>query len=80
MTRTTADGQENWRNYFTGKSDPYVNRNNPSTFLATDHFDWVITANKKTGSKYIQLSQTTFQSTSSFSEIKSFFNINIKVE
>ena len=30
--------------------------------------------NKKTGSKYIQLSQTTFQSTSSFSEIKSFFN------
>ncbi len=80
LTRTTADGQTNWRDYFTGKSDPYVNRNDPSTFLATDHFDWVITANKKTGGQYIQLSETTFQSTSSFSEIKSFFNVNIKVE
>lgn len=80
LTRTTADGQKNWRNYFTGTSEPSVDRNNPSTFLATDHFDWVITADKKTGGQYIQLSQTTFQSTSSFSEIKSFFNINIKVE
>ncbi len=80
LTRTTADGQTNWRNYFTGTSEPSVDRNNPSTFLATDHFDWVITADKKTGGQYIQLSQTTFQSTSSFSEIKSFFNINIKVE
>lgn len=80
LTRTTAAGQENWNDYFTGKSEPFVNRYNSSTFLATDHFDWVITANKKTGGQYIQLSQTTEQSTSSFSEIKSFFNVNIKVE
>ncbi len=78
LTRTTADGQEGWRNYFTGKSDPYVNRNDSSTFLARNDYYWVITAKKKT-SNYIILSQTAFQKTSLYSEIKSMYTIQIKV-
>ena len=80
LTRTTADGEEGWRNYLSGSSDPFVDRYDSSTFLDTDHFDWVITGNKSTGGKYIHLSQTTFNTTTQFSEIKSFFNIYVKVQ
>lgn len=79
LTRTTASGQEGWDEYFKGNSVPYVNRNDPGTFLARNNFEWVITAKKSTAGKYITLSETTFQKTSAFSEIKSFFEVNVKV-
>lgn len=93
LTRTSASGQTSsstggcdlsdpvcWRHWFTAKSVPYVNRDDPGTFLNTDHFDWVITAIKSSNGKAIGLSQTTFQSTSKFSEIKGFFNIKVVVK
>ena len=79
LTRTTADGQEGWNNYLSGNSVPYVNRYDASTYLERDNFDWVIVGKKNTNGKYIHLSETTFQSTSKFSEIKSFFNVYVKV-
>ncbi len=92
LTRTSASGQTSggtggcdtsdpicWRNWFTAKSVPSVNRDDPSTFVSTDHFDWVITATKSANGKTIALSQTTFQSTSKYREIKSFFHLNVKV-
>lgn len=78
LTRTTADGQKGWRDYFTGYSDPFVNRHDPSTFKKTDTFDWVITANKVTKG-YVILSQTTFHKTAKFSEIKSMIRLNVRV-
>lgn len=78
LKRTSADGQENWRNYLTGKSEPYVNRNDSSTYLPTDHYDWVITGDKVTNG-YVTLSQTTFHSTDSAPEYKSMYRIKVKV-
>lgn len=85
LTRTSADGQNSsekshWKNWFSATSVPFVDRNDPSTFVSTDHFDWVITANKSTNGREVILSQTTFQSTSKFSEIKSFFRFNVIVK
>lgn len=80
LTRTTADGETGWRNYLSGKSEPFVDRNDSSTFLDTDHFDWVITGDRSTGGRYVHLSQTTFNTTTEFSEIKSFFNVYVKVQ
>ena len=79
LTRTSADGEDVWKNYFTMTSTPSVNRYDSNTFVATDHFDWTITGNKKTGRK-IMLTQTTFQETSNFAEIKSFFHVYVKVQ
>ncbi len=92
LTRTSASGQTSggtggcdlsdpicWKHWFTAKSVPSVNHDNPSTYVNTDHFDWVITATKSANGKTIALSQTTFQSTSKFSEIKSFFHLNVRV-
>lgn len=78
LKRTTADGQENWRNYLTGKSEPYVNRNDSSTYLPIDHYDWVITGDKVTNG-YVTLSQTTFHSTDKSPEFKSMYRIKVKV-
>ena len=80
LTRTTADGQSDWRTYFTGYSKPYVNRYDKSTFLANRKtYEWIITPKRTTGGRYITLSQTSFQSTTVFSEIKSFAKVNVKV-
>lgn len=79
LTRTSGDGESIWRDYFTMSSNPSVNRYDSSTFVATDHFDWTITGKKKTGRK-IMLTQTTFQETSNFAEIKSFFHVYVKVQ
>ena len=78
LTRTTADGQSNWRNYLSAESVPFVDRYDSSTFLAIDHYDWVITANKV--GREIIISQTAQQSTTKFSEIKSFFRFKITVK
>lgn len=78
LKRTSADGQEDWRNYLTGKSEQYVNRNDPNTFIATDHYDWVITGDKVTNG-YITLSQTAFHSTDNAPEYKSMYRIKVKV-
>ena len=75
LTRTSADGQSNWQQFFSAESVPYVDRYDASTFVSTDHFDWVITANKKANE--VILTQTTFQSTSKYREIKSFFHITV---
>ena len=42
-------------------------------------FEWIIIPKKLTSGKYIALSQTTFQSTTAFPEIKSFGYVNVKV-
>jgi hypothetical protein len=78
LKRTSADGQEDWRKYLTGKSEPYVNRYDSSTFIATDNYDWVITGDKVTNG-YITLSQTTFHSTDNAPEYKSMYRIKVKV-
>ena len=80
LTRTTADGEEGWRNYFEGYSKPYVNRYDKSTFIAkTKTYDWIISPKTTTNGKYITLSQTATQATSVFSEIKSFGKVRVKV-
>lgn len=76
LTRTTADGASNWRNYASGYSEPFVDRYNSNTFLHTNTYDWVITANK-TGSTTI--SQTAEMSTDTFSGIKSMVVLNLKI-
>lgn len=78
LTRTNYDGVTNWQNYFTQNAIPFVNRYDKSTFVATDHFDWVITANRTTRS--MDLTLTTFQSTSKYEEIKSFYHLTITVK
>ncbi len=91
LTRTSASGQGKtttgggwcgsddntcWKNWFSASSSPSVNSANPSTFVATDHYDWIITANKKTNGS-VALSQTATQSTSKFIEIKSMIKIYV---
>lgn len=78
LKRTSADGQENWRQYLTGKSEPYVNRYDSSTYVERDNFDWVITGDKVTNG-YVTLSQTTFHSTENAPEYKSMYRIKVKV-
>ena len=78
LKRTSADGQENWRQYLTGKSEPYVNRYDSSTFVERDNYDWVITGDRVTNG-YITLSQTTFHSTDNAPEYKSMYRIKVKV-
>ena len=78
LTRTSADGQKGWQEYFDAYSDPYVNRYDKSTFLPIDTFNWVITAKKKTREPVI-LSETTFHTTDYRDEVKSMIRIRIKV-
>lgn len=78
LTRTNADGQKGWQEYFDAYSDPYVNRHDKSTFLPIDTFNWVITAKKKTREPVI-LSETTFHTTDYRDEVKSMIRIRIKV-
>lgn len=80
LTRTTADGESNWRNYFEGYSKPYVNRYDKSTFIAKKtNYYWIISPKASTNGKYITLSQTATHSTSVYSEIKSFGKVNVRV-
>lgn len=79
LTRTTADGEEGWRTYLDGSSNPFVDRYNSATFQPRDNFEWIIIGKKQSNGRYIHLSQTTFQSTDKFDEIKSFFNVYVKV-
>lgn len=76
LTRTTADGADNWRNIAKGYSEPFVDRYNSNTFLHTNTYDWVITGTKK-GSTII--SQTAEMSTDTFMGIKSMVVLNLKV-
>ena len=85
LTRTTADGyrdknnpKNDWTNWFSAHSEPYVNRYDKSTFLERDNFDWVITADKVTNGS-VTLSQTTFHSTDDYPEFKSMYTIRVKV-
>ncbi len=85
LKRTSADGyrdennpKNSWPNFFSAHSEPYVNRYDSSTYLATDHYDWVITADKVTNG-YVTLSQTTFHSTENAPEYKSMYRIKVKV-
>ena len=78
LTRTTADGQSGWRNYLSASSYPFVNRNDSSTFIDSDTYEWVITGNETTKDEII-LSQTSFQKTSNFDEIKSMVRLHVNV-
>lgn len=85
LKRTSADGyrdennpNNSWPNFFSAYSEPSVNRYDSSTYLATDHYDWVITADKVTNG-YVTLSQTTFHSTENAPEYKSMYRIKVKV-
>ncbi|MBQ8535344.1 MAG: hypothetical protein IJ463_06635 [Bacilli bacterium] len=78
LTRTTADGEENWENYIDAYSDPYVNRNDRSTALPIDTFEWVITPTKKSRDT-ITLSQTTFHTTDYSEEVKSMIRVKINI-
>lgn len=80
LTRTSADGEDGWSTYFTGYSKPFVNRYDKATFLRRTTYDWMIIPKKTTGNRYIQLSQTSFQATEVYSEIKSFARVNVKVQ
>lgn len=85
LTRTSASGQgekksdpDHWTNWFTAKSEPFVNRYDSSTFVETDNYDWVITGDQVTNG-YVILSQTTFHSTDNAPEFKSMYRIRVKV-
>ena len=85
LTRTSASGQgekksdpDHWTNWFTAKSEPFVNRYDSSTFIETDNYDWVITGDQVTNG-YVILSQTTFHSTDNAPEFKSMYRIRVKV-
>ncbi len=76
LQRTTADGAKGWQNYATAVSEPYVNRKDPSTFLRTNYYEWVVTGDK-VGSTTI--SQTMFHSTEQFNQVKSMIRLKLKV-
>lgn len=78
LTRTTADGQENWRNYFTGSSSPSVPHNSGRS-VKTNTYNWIIKANKKTPGGVI-LSQTSEFRSDKYSFSKHFFRIVVKVQ
>ena len=78
LKRTSADGEENWKQYLSAHSEPFVNRDDSSTFIATNNYDWVITGNKATNG-YITLSQTSSHSTNNGNDYKSMYRIHIKV-
>lgn len=79
LTRTTADGQAGWRNYFKGYSVPSVDRYKIETAVKRNNYYWMIEP-KAVTSGFIQLSQTSEQRTEVYSSIKSFANINVKVQ
>ena len=62
LTRTNDDGQKGWQEYIDSYCDPFVNRHDRSTALATDTYEWVITPTKKSREPVI-LSQTSFHTT-----------------
>ena len=78
LKRTSADGEENWKQYLSAHSEPFVNRDDSSTFIATNNYDWVITGNKATNG-YITLSQTSSHSTNNGNNYKSMYRIHVKV-
>lgn len=87
LKRTSADGyhgdcdivgQRYWERYFSAHSEPFVNRNDSSTYLHRNNYDWVITGNNVTKG-YVTLSQTSFQKTDKFNEIKSMVTVRVKV-
>lgn len=78
LTRTSADGQDNWKNYISAYSEPFVDRNDSSTAVAVESFDWVITPKQKSSSP-ITLSETTFHSTDYKQEVKSMVRIKINI-
>ena len=78
LTRTTADGQDGWRNYLTGTSVPSVPHNSGKS-VKTNTYNWVITANKKTPGGVI-LSQTSEFRSDKYSFSKHFYRIVVKVQ
>jgi len=78
LTRTTADGQDDWRNYFTGSSSPSVPHNSGKS-VKTNTYNWVIKANKKTPGGII-LSQTSEFKSDKYSFSKHFYRIVVKVQ
>lgn len=78
LTRTTADGQQGWRNYFSGTSSPSVPHNSGKS-VNTTTYNWIITANKKTPGG-ITLSQTSEFRSDKYSFSKHFYRIVVKVQ
>ena len=78
LTRTSSDGQSNWKNYISAHSEPFIKRDDPSTYQNISSYDWVITGNQVTNG-HIILSQTTQHQTQSGS-YKSMYTIKVNVE
>ncbi len=80
LTRTSASGQSDWTDYFSGTSRPSVSRYNESSWISgASGYNWIITAKKKTPG-YVILSQTSEQIVGPTSKIKNFFRIKVKVQ
>ena len=78
LTRTNDDGQKGWQEYIDSYCDPFVNRHDRSTALATDTYEWVITPTKKSREPVI-LSQTSFHTTDYSEEVKSMIRLKINI-
>lgn len=78
LTRTTASGEDGWKEYFDAYSDPFVNRYDCSTAIQASSYQWVITG-KKVTNRYIELSQTAEMMTTEYSYVKPMISVLIKV-
>lgn len=80
LTRNSADGQDNWRDFVEQDNLPFVDRCDTSTYKQITHYTWRITA-KKQGS--VTLSQTAQfgvkGANGGYSVIKSMIRLNVKI-
>lgn len=79
LTRTTADGEDGWRDYLTAYSSPFVNRYDCSTAIKTSSYEWIITGKKSTG-RYVELSQTAEIITTKCSFVKPMISVLVRVK
>ena len=78
LTRTTADGEEDWRNYLTARSFPSVNRYDASTAVETDTYDWVIRADSFANGT-VTLSQTAEFNSTLHHGLKAMVRVRIRI-
>ena len=81
LTRTSADGQSNWRNYASAYSSPSVNRNNPATFVSgATGYKWIITAKERGEVILSQTAEFDVKTANGLSgNIKSMIRLHVKI-
>ena len=71
-----------WTNWLSAHCEPHCDcrpASSTGTYYKTNNFEWVITANEVT-KEPVTISQTTYQETENFPEIKTMTRLRIKVE